>query len=157
MDQRILLAATIAAALGGGGYLAYTPAQESAPPAAPERLAPPERDPEVAEPSGRDDMVAGRTLLERGAELFLRGLMDELGPQIDEMQEGLGAAAEKLGPKLTQLLALIDDVRNYQAPERLENGDIVIRRMPGAPPPPPLPEGRKTAPAPPLSAPVTDL
>lgn len=83
-------------------------------------------------------MEAGRSLVERGAELFLRGLMDEIGPELDEMQKGLGSAAEALGPKLGQFLALIDDVRNYQAPERLPNGDIILRRLPGAPPPPPL-------------------
>ena len=30
--------------------------------------------------------------------------------------------------KAGQLLALIDDLRNYHAPEKLENGDILIRR-----------------------------
>ena len=32
--------------------------------------------------------------------------------------------------------ALMDDAKNYQAPERLENGDILIRRRADAPPPP---------------------
>jgi len=108
------------------------------------------------EPNGRDDMEAGRSLVERGAELFLRGLMDEVGPQLDEMQKGLGEAAKELGPRLSQLLALIDDVKNYQAPERLPNGDIVIRRAPGAPPPPELPgpaDPAKKAP----EAPAIDL
>jgi hypothetical protein len=96
-------------------------------------------------------MAAGRSLLERGAELFLRGLMDEVGPELDEMQKDLGEAAEQIGPKLRQFLALIDDMRNYAAPERLPNGDIVIRRLPGAPKPPPL-----LAPGVPVP-PVTDL
>lgn len=125
------------AAAGLAGWVALAPAQET-----PQRLQPPGTEtpvPEVPEPGSRDDMAAGRSLVERGAELFLRGLMKEVGPQLDEMQEGLNSAAKELGPKLGQILDLIDDVKNYQAPERLPNGDILIRRAPGAPVPPPLP------------------
>jgi hypothetical protein len=35
------------------------------------------------------------------------------------------------------LLALMDDIGNYQPPERLPNGDILIRRKPDRPLPPP--------------------
>lgn len=140
MKHRHTLAALATiAALGALGWASLAPAEEppivlappgSAPEAAPEVELPP--------PGPRDNMEAGRSLVERGAELFLRGLLDEVGPELDEMQKGLGSAAEALGPKLGQFLALIDDVRNYQAPERLPNGDIILRRTPGAPPPPPL-------------------
>ena len=82
----------------------------------------------------------GFSLLEEGAKLILRGLFDEMGPALEEAQKGLAEAGERLGPALAQLGALIDDVQNYEAPERLPNGDIVIRRKPGAPAPPPLPE-----------------
>lgn len=123
MNTRAVVIVPGLVALGVAGWISLAPAQEAAPPA----------------PGPRDDMAAGRSLVERGAELFLRGLMDEVGPQLDEMQQGLSAAAKELGPKLTQLLDLIDDVKNYQAPERLPNGDVIIRRVPGAPPPPPLP------------------
>lgn len=84
------------------------------------------------------DVDRGVTLLEQGAELLLRGLIEEMRPKLDEMQKGLEEAAREMGPKLGQFLALIDDIRNYEAPERLPNGDIVLRRKPGAPPPPPL-------------------
>lgn len=134
------LALPLLAALGLAGALTLAVAQETPAP----------------EPNGRDDMEAGRSLVERGAELFLRGLMDEVGPQLDEMQKGLSEAAKELGPRLTQLMALIDDVKNYEAPERLPNGDIVIRRSPGAPPPPELPgpaDPAKKAP----EAPAIDL
>jgi len=123
------------------------PAQETEP----HRLETPE--PEVPEPGPRDDMAAGRSLVERGAEMFLRGLMDEVAPHLDEMQQGLESAAKELGPKLTHLLDLVDDMRNYEAPERLPNGDIIIRRSPGAPPPPALPDPEDGAP----SAPSIDL
>lgn len=122
----------------------------------PQRLTPPEPQVEVPPPSPRDDMAAGKSLVERGAEMFLRGLFEEMAPELDEMQKGLGEAAEQLGPRLRELLALVDDMRNYQAPERLPNGDIVIRRLPGAPKPPPLPAPDDRA-KPQMPGPVTDL
>lgn len=151
MKHRHTLALLAAlAALGALGWAGLAPAEEPPIVLAPPQTAPqtaPEAAPEIElpPPGPRDDMEAGRSLVERGAELFLRGLMDEIGPDLDEMQKGLGSAAEALGPKLSQFLALIDDVRNYQAPERLPNGDIILRRSPGAPPPPPLlaPDARK--------------
>jgi len=151
MTQRVLLVFAAVAALALGGGLAFVPAEEA--PAKPPLTLTPPSEPEVPESSGREDMEAGRSLVERGAELFLRGLMDEMEPQLDEMQKGLGAAAEQLGPKLKEILALIDDVRNYQAPERLPNGDILIRRVPGAPQPPSLTAPDDRAP----KGPVTDL
>ena len=136
MSKMSLFLLPALAALGLAGWVALAPAQET-----PQRLQPPgtEEAPEVPEPGSRDDMAAGRSLVERGAELFLRGLMKEVGPQLDEMQEGLNSAAKELGPKLGQIFDLIDDVKNYEAPERLPNGDILIRRQPGATKPPPLP------------------
>ena len=147
MAQRLFLVGAAVAALGLGGWSALAPAQE----------VPPPEDPgfELPAPSGRDNMQAGRSLLERGAELFLRGLMEEVGPGLDEMQKGLGEAAAELGPRLRELLALVDDMRNYAGPERLPNGDIILRRLPDAPPPPTLPDGgSKSAPG---DTPVTDL
>ncbi|PFG63833.1 hypothetical protein AXZ77_2454 [Thioclava sp. ES.031] len=84
------------------------------------------------------DVDRGFSLLQEGAQTLFRGLMDEMKPQLDEMQKGLGEAAAQLGPKLRQFLALVDDMANYGAPERLPNGDIIMRRSPDAPPPPPL-------------------
>lgn len=84
------------------------------------------------------DVDRGFSLLQEGAQTLFRGLMGEMKPQLDEMQKGLGEAAAQLGPKLRQFLALVDDMANYGAPERLPNGDIIMRRDPDAPPPPPL-------------------
>jgi hypothetical protein len=93
----------------------------------------------------------GFSLVERGAKMVLRGLMTEMQPAIDEMGkameevrpaiEGFG---EEVGPKIRQLLAMIDDIANYDAPVMLPNGDILIRRNaplepkfdPKVPPPP---------------------
>jgi len=74
------------------------------------------------------DVDRGFSLLQEGAQSLFRGLMGEMKPQLDEMQKGLGEAAAQLGPKLRQFLALVDDMSNYGAPERLPNGDIIIRR-----------------------------
>lgn len=79
--------------------------------------------------SGKDD---GFSLMEEGARLLLRGLMAEMEPAID----GMGKALEELEPAMKDLLALIDDIRNYEAPRMLENGDILIPRRKGMPPPP---------------------
>ena len=49
-------------------------------------------------------------------------MMREVGPTI----EGLGA--------LIETLDRVDSLENYEKPEILPNGDIVIRRKPGAPP-----------------------
>jgi hypothetical protein len=87
--------------------------------------------PAPAPESGGD----GFSLMEEGAKLVLRGLMDEMEPALDEMGKALdeiGPALEGLGrdiaPKLRQLIALVDDFGNYDAPVMLPNGDILIRR-----------------------------
>lgn len=83
-------------------------------------------------PKADDD---GFSLMEEGAKLVLRGLMSEMEPALNEMEKALddiGPALEgigaEVGPKLRQLVAMIDDFKNYDAPEMLPNGDIIIRR-----------------------------
>lgn len=73
----------------------------------------------------------GFSLMEEGAKLVLRGLMTEMEPALDEMGKALSEmepALKELGPKFQQLIAMIDDFKNYDAPEMLPNGDIIIRR-----------------------------
>lgn len=72
-------------------------------------------------------------LIERGLELMLRGLFEDVAPAMRDMEGQL----RDLQPELQRLLDLIGDFRNYEAPERLPNGDIVIRRKADAPPPAP--------------------
>lgn len=55
-------------------------------------------------------MSEGLSLLEEGTRLFLRGLMAEIEPALDELRQGLMA------------------LDGYHAPEILPNGDIIIRR-----------------------------
>ncbi|WP_335419159.1 hypothetical protein [Gemmobacter denitrificans] len=70
--------------------------------------------------------------MQRGAELLLRGLMEDVEPHLREMEQGL----KEMEPALREMLALIDDLRNYEMPEKLPNGDIIMRRKPDLPAPP---------------------
>ena len=51
--------------------------------------------------------------------------MDQFGPAV--------------APALEKMMALVDDMTNYEMPVMLDNGDILIRRKPDAPAPPPFP------------------
>jgi hypothetical protein len=98
--------------------------------------------PETVPPAADDD---GFSLMEEGAKLLFRGLMtemqpaiDEMGKALDEMGPALEGLGEEIGPKIRQLIAMIDDIKNYDAPIMLPNGDILIRRKADAPPAPPF-------------------
>ena len=92
-------------------------------------------------PKTTDD---GFSLMEEGMKLVMRGMMTEMQPALDEMGRALDEMEphlKELGPKLHQLIALIDDIRNYDAPVMLPNGDILIRRTaPLVPKPDALPQ-----------------
>lgn len=61
----------------------------------------------------------------------LRELVDRMKPALDDLRETL------------EVFERIDDLENYERPEILPNGDIIIRRRLDAPPwePPPDEEG----------------
>ena len=91
-------------------------------------------------PVTAQDSAEGSDLMQQGAELLLRGLMSEMEPAIDDlrtMMEDFGPAMEafasEMGPVLAEMLAKIDDIKHYEQPEFLPNGDIIIRRSPDAP------------------------
>lgn len=86
------------------------------------------------------EMTEGFSLMEEGAKLLMRGLMSEMEPTISDLRSSLedmaptvGEFISVMGPALTDLLNQVDDFRNYETPEFLPNGDIVIRRKPDAP------------------------
>lgn len=85
----------------------------------------------------------GFSLMEEGMKLVLRGMLTEMEPTLDEMKQALDEmepALKEFGPKITVLLDLIDDIRNYDAPVMLPNGDIWIHRnTPLYAPPDPTP------------------
>ncbi len=83
---------------------------------------------ETPAPQAEDD---GFSLMEEGMLMVMRGMMTEMEPALDGMEQALSEmepALKELGPKLKDLLALIDDIRNYDAPIILPNGDIWIHR-----------------------------
>ncbi len=79
----------------------------------------------------------GQSLIERGTQLFLEGLMKELEPALDGLADvgpGLRQFAEEMGPALQDLMAHVKDWSAYHPPEILPNGDIILRkRVPTAP------------------------
>jgi hypothetical protein len=70
------------------------------------------------------ELSEGFDLLGEGARLLFRGLMAEMEPALQEMGEQLRA----MEPMLRSLAEMIGDIRNYEAPEKLPNGDIILRR-----------------------------
>lgn len=86
--------------------------------------------------------------MERGMELFLEGLRDEMSPAMEDLRkltEDYGPALfgflEEMGPAFGRLLDRVDDWAAYETPEILPNGDIIIRKKPAPkaelPDPPP--------------------
>ena len=61
----------------------------------------------------------GRSLVERGAEMVMRGLLQEMAPAIGDLER-----------TMTILEGVIGRIEEYEAPEMLPNGDIIIRRKP---------------------------
>ncbi|WP_299623331.1 hypothetical protein [uncultured Tateyamaria sp.] len=91
----------------------------------------------LATPAMAQDEGDGLSLMERGAQLLMEGLLQEMEPTLDNLQdlaEDFGASFEaftaQMGPALRDLMAEVEDWSVYHPPEMLENGDIVIRRKP---------------------------
>lgn len=76
-------------------------------------------------------MRDGLDLLGEGSRMILEGLMNEMRPMMEEMRPFF---EQELMPMLERMGELVDDLSHYELPERLPNGDIVIRRSPDAPP-----------------------
>jgi hypothetical protein len=106
---------------------------------------------QASQPALAQDATPGSTdegfsLIEEGAQILLRNLMTEMQPALDDMgrlTEEIGpmvaGLTDEMGAALADLLTRIDNLRYYELPEILENGDIIIRRSPDAPeyePPP---------------------
>lgn len=93
-----------------------------------------------ASPSWAEDTGEGFSLMEEGARLIMRGMLEELDPAIqdftalaEEFGPELHRFAQEFGPAMQGLFEAIDSIDNYMAPEVLPNGDILIRRRPEAP------------------------
>jgi len=71
----------------------------------------------------------GSSLMERGAQQFLEGLLQEMEPAWRELQGFMDA----MGPAMIELMDEVQDWSAYEPPEILDNGDIIIRRKPQVP------------------------
>ncbi|EBA12555.1 hypothetical protein RCCS2_14699 [Roseobacter sp. CCS2] len=96
--------------------------------------------PAMAQDTTTPETDEGFDLMEEGARMLMRGLMDEMEPTInalrdsfEDMGPAFGEFAQSVGPAFADLLEQVDDLRNYDAPEFLPNGDIIMRRSPDAP------------------------
>ena len=104
----------------------------------------------------QDSSDEGSNAIEEGAQLFLRGLLEEVQPPLQELA-GIGAThlltlqalVDEMGPAFAEVFEQIDSISYYQPPEILPNGDIVFRRNADAPDwEPPTAEARPTEPEP---------
>jgi hypothetical protein len=68
--------------------------------------------------------------------------------QQDPVDEAGRLAGEALGKLMDAMGTLLQALPQYRAPEVLENGDIIIRRVPAEPDRDPPPEDRRPAPPP---------
>lgn len=97
-------------------------------------------------------------LFEKGARSLLRGLMKEMRPAMQDLARSLS----ELEPMMREMARMVDDIGNYQKPQLMPNGDILIPRRPGAPPSPlldhglPLPHGEDDPPEHDLPGPGPD-
>lgn len=73
-------------------------------------------------------------------------LFNRLQPHLNALGDELANTMNDFAPALNEISGLIDDIGNYERPERLENGDIIIRRRADAPPPPSLEELQRLLP-----------
>ncbi|QHQ33911.1 hypothetical protein [Algicella marina] len=76
--------------------------------------------------------------LEKWAEETMKGLMNDIGPELEKMIDELGPELEglfaELIPRLRDLTEKLGGLAMYELPEVLPNGDIIIRRKQDAPP-----------------------
>jgi hypothetical protein len=77
----------------------------------------------------------GHSLMERGAQMFLEGIMREMEPAMKDLErlaERMGPElrqfVDEMGPAFAELMEKIDDLSAYHPPEMLPNGDIILRR-----------------------------
>lgn len=91
-------------------------------------------------PEGGDDLGGLAERFGDALQLFqerLPGLMEESGDQFAELADRAGPALrsfiDQMGPALSGIMDQVKDFSNYEAPQVLPNGDILIRRKEDAP------------------------
>lgn len=97
--------------------------------------------------TGSDDPLGGLGQdLEEQLDGAMNQLFNRLQPHLNALGDELANTMNDFAPALNEISGLIDDMGNYERPERLDNGDIIIRRRADAPPPPPLDELQRLLP-----------
>lgn len=93
-----------------------------------------------AQDTGDGDISEGLSLMERGALMLFRGMMDEVEPALEDftgmaedLEPTMRLLATEMGPALVELFETVDSIRHYDPPVFLPNGDIIMRRKPDAP------------------------
>lgn len=89
----------------------------------------------LALPASAQDAPAEQetSLWDWGMSLFGDAVTQELEPALGDMKALMDQFGPAVAPALEKMMALVDDMTNYELPEMLENGDIIIRRKPDAP------------------------
>ncbi|MBK0326985.1 hypothetical protein I5535_06710 [Rhodobacteraceae bacterium F11138] len=74
-------------------------------------------------------------LMERGMEMFMDGLREEMSPALENMRElaqeygpALSSFLQEMGPAFGDMLDTVKDWTAYHPPEILPNGDIIMRK-----------------------------
>lgn len=78
--------------------------------------------------SSEQDVDEGLSLLEQGAKIIMRSMLDEMEPALKDLQSEFGDALAHMGPLMRDLANQIGDIRNYHPPVKMPNGDIIMRR-----------------------------
>lgn len=102
-----------------------------------------EEPPTAEAPGGVDEPLGD---LESELDGAMNQLFNRLQPHLNALGDELANTMNEFAPALNEISGLIDDIGNYERPERLENGDIIIRRRADAPAPPPLEELQRLLP-----------
>ncbi|MEO0358793.1 MAG: hypothetical protein AAF386_10980 [Pseudomonadota bacterium] len=75
------------------------------------------------------------SLMEQGLDLFFQGLQAELEPalndwhrMVDDLGPDLQLFLAEMGPALATLMDQVDNWAEYELPEIMPNGDIIIRK-----------------------------
>jgi len=96
-------------------------------------LAAPVMSPATAQDAADPD--EGLSLMERGAQMFMEGILREMEPTMQDLRDlaqemgpDLRRFVQEMGPAFGELLGKIDDLSAYHPPEMLPNGDIILRR-----------------------------
>lgn len=84
-----------------------------------------------AQDDSAPDETDGLSLMERGARLLMEGLRKEMEPALEGLEDlapKFRSFAMEMGPALRDLMEEVEDWSIYHPPEKLPNGDIIIRR-----------------------------